>query len=298
LAEGSRHVLARHRRVGRLQALGRVLAAGQVRHPAVAVASTTPLRTSSWSRRSSWRLCPTAPAGDSGKASGNGDPWCRRHERRRQRACLAGIYSTRVRSHLRRLGTTDVGQKRHLRRASDRDRDLLLVLPAGACVPATLKKDRCVDGRCASSENGHRYPASFVSLFDTVRRSVRAARGRVAVGEVGSAGARDRRVRAPAGARHCRRLDRPRPAEDGQRGQREQPQRQPERDARAGEALREEVAQLQMALESRVVIEQAKGVLYERYRISPEAPSSSSAPLLAAAERNYGRSRSACSTSL
>jgi hypothetical protein len=42
----------------------------------------------------------------------------------------------RATSRLRLLGITDVGQKRHLTRAFDRDRDLVLVFSAGARVPA------------------------------------------------------------------------------------------------------------------------------------------------------------------
>src|SRR2546425_9664133 len=47
---------------------------------------------------------------------------------------LLGV--ARTRSRLRLLGITDIGQKRHLTRAFDRDRHLVLVFPAGTRVAA------------------------------------------------------------------------------------------------------------------------------------------------------------------
>src|SRR5712691_11538164 len=57
-------------------------------------------------------------------------------DRRSRRRDLLGVARARVR--LRLLGITDVGQKRHLTRAFDRDRDLVLVFPAGPRVAAAL----------------------------------------------------------------------------------------------------------------------------------------------------------------
>src|SRR5439155_6018338 len=57
-------------------------------------------------------------------------------DRRSRRSDLLGVARARLR--LRLPGITDVGQKRHHTRAFDRDRDLLLVFPAGARVAAAL----------------------------------------------------------------------------------------------------------------------------------------------------------------